>query len=135
MFLAAAAYGITVYKWAFTYGFCAAGIGIVVGLSMRFLGRGFSTRFAVAAAALTIAGCLLGRFFRVVIQVAVNRSITPLEVLRQDSFQDLAERAAAYFSLIDLVYWFVAVFFAAFLAIRPLTRSDRLAVGIYKKNH
>ncbi len=47
--LAAATYGITVATWAFSYGFAAAGVGIVIGLSMGFLGRGISTKFAVVA--------------------------------------------------------------------------------------
>lgn len=51
--LAAVAYGITVELWAFSYGFAAAGVGIIVGLSIGFLGRGISTKFAVAAALYT----------------------------------------------------------------------------------
>ena len=40
--LAAVAYGIIVEAWPFSYGFAAAGVGIVIGFSMGFLGRGIS---------------------------------------------------------------------------------------------
>lgn len=132
MLLAAAAYGITVAKWAFSYGFAAAAIGIFIGLSMQFLGRGIATKFTVVAAAFTITGCILGSFCRVIVERAVSSRTSPIDVLRSNSLSVLAERAASYFSLIDLVYWFVAVFFAVFLARRSLSRAERLAIGLYE---
>ena len=128
--LAAAAYGITVATWAFSYGFAAAGIGIVIGLSMQFLGRGISTKFAVVATVYTITGCVLGNLFRVIVELAVASATSPIDVLRNNSLSVFAERSVSYFSLVDLVYWFVAVFCAVFLAKRPLSRSERLAIGL-----
>jgi len=133
--LAAAAYGIVVAKWAFSYGFAAVGIGIAIGLSMQFIGRGISTRFAVIATVYTIAGCLLGNLFRVIVALAVAGATSPIDVLRNHSLSVLAERSVSYFSLVDLVYWFVAVFCAAFLARRSLSRSERLAIGTYELKH
>ena len=128
--LAAAAYGITVATWAFSSGFAAAVIGIVIGLSMRFLGRGISTKFSVVATAYTIIGCVLGILFRVVVELAVASATSPFDVLRNQSLSNLAERSVHYFSPVDLVYWFVAVFCAVFLAKRSLSRSERLAIGM-----
>ena len=54
--LAATIYGIVVAKWNFSYGFAAAGIGIVVGISMQYLGRGIEMKFTVAASVYTIPG-------------------------------------------------------------------------------
>jgi len=130
--LAAAAYGIVVAKWAFSYGFAAVGIGIAVGLSMQYLGRGISTRFAVLATAYTIAGCALGNLFRVIVELTLARGSSPIDVLRNHSLSVLAERSVSYFSLVDLVYWFVAVFCAVFLARRSLSRSEKLAIGTYE---
>ena len=128
--LAAVAYGITVATWAFSYGFAAAGVGIVIGLSMGFLGRGISTKFAVVAALYTITGCAIGNFFRVMIELATATS--PIEVLRNNSLSVFVERSISNVSFVDLVFWFVAVFCAVFLAKRPLSRSERLAVGMFE---
>lgn len=128
--LAAAAYGITVATWAFSYGFAAAGVGIVVGLSMGFLGRGISTKFVVVATLYTITGCVLGNLFRAIIELAPATS--PIDVLRSNSLSLVAERAISNVSFVDLVFWFVAVFAAVFLAKRPLSRSERLAIGLYE---
>ena len=128
--LSAAAYGITVATWAFSYGFAAAGIGIVIGLSMRYLGRGISTKFTVVATVYTITGCVLGNLFRVIVELAVASATSPVDVIRNNSLSVFAERSVACFSLVDLVYWFVAVFCAVFLARKSLSRSERLAIGL-----
>ena len=120
--LAAAIYAIIVARWNFSYGFAAASIGIVVGISMQYLGRGIKMKFAVAAAVYTVAGCFLGNIFRIV---------SPLDVFRSSDFSQIAW-SVSYISLGDLVFWFVAVFAAVFLVRRPLSHSDRLAIGIYE---
>ena len=121
--LAAATYSIVVGRWNFSYGFAAAGIGVAVGISMQYLGRGIDMKFAVAAALYTIAGCILGNVFRVV---------SPLDVFRSNDFSLIAGQLDSYISFVDFVFWFVAVFAAVFLARRPLSRSDKLAIGMYE---
>ncbi len=128
--LAAVAYGIIVATWHFSYGFAAAGIGVVIGISMQFLGRGISMKFAAVATVYTIAGCLLGNLFRVIMEQVRGTGTSPIDLLRNNSLSTLAEWSVSYVSLIDLVYWFVAVVAAVFLAKRPLTLAQRLAIGM-----
>jgi hypothetical protein len=128
--LAAVAYGITVASWPFSYGFAAAGIGVVIGFSMQFVGRGISMKFAVMATAYTIAGCLLGNLFRTIMERVRGTDASPIDILRNNSLSTLAEWSVSYVSLVDLVYWFIAVVAAVFLARRPLSRAQRLAIGM-----
>lgn len=130
--LAAAAYGITVATWTFSYGFAAAGVGIVIGLSMGFLGRGISTKFAVVATLYTITGCAIGNLFRAMVELAPATATSPIDVLRSNSLSVLVERSISNVSIVDLVFWFVAVFCAVFLAKRPLSRAERLAIGMFE---
>ena len=130
--LAAAAYGITVETWPFSYGFAAAGVGIVIGVSMQFLGRGISMKFAVVAAVYTIAGCVLGNLFVKIMNLAQANATSPIDVLRSNPLPVLAEWSVSGLSVIHLVFWFVAVFFAVFLVKRPLSRSERLAIGLFE---
>ena len=130
--LAAVIYGITTAIWSFASGFAAAGIGIAVGISMQYLGRGIETKFAVTASVFTIAGCVLGNVFRVVMEQARAYEISPLDVFRNNEFLVIAGWSVSDVSLIDLVFWFVAVWFAVFLVKRPLSRSETLAIGMYK---
>jgi dipeptide/tripeptide permease len=132
--LAAVAYGIIVESWPFSYGFAAAGVGTVVGFFMGFLGRGISIKFSVMAALYAIAGCVLGNLFVKIMSLAQATATSPSDVLRSNSLSVFAQWAVAGLLLIQLVFWFVAVVAAGFLAKRPLSRAQRLAIGMYELN-
>jgi hypothetical protein len=130
--LAAAAYAITVSVLPIAHGFAVAGIGVVIGVSMGFLGRGIATKFAVAATLYTILGCFVGTVFRVLMALAPPSATSPLDALRDNSLSVIVERSISHIHLIDLVYWFIAVFAAVFLARRALSRSQRLAIALFE---
>lgn len=130
MLLAAVAYGIVVEAWPFSYGFAAAGVGIMIGFFMGFLGRGISMKFSVAAAVYTIVGCILGNLFVKVMNLAQATATSPVDVFQDNSLSDLGRWSVSGLSLIHLVFWFVAVVAAVFLAKRPLSRAQRLAIGL-----
>ena len=87
-------------------------------------------KFAVLATVYTIAGCLLGNLFRVIVEQVRGTGTSPIDLLRNNSLSTLAEWSVSHVSLIDLVYWFVTVVAAVFLARRPLSRAQRLAIGM-----
>lgn len=130
--LAAIAYGLATITWAFSSGFAATGIGIAVGFSMQFLGRGIEAKFAVLASLYTIAGCLLGNILRVAMTMANGSPNSVAEILQSHSVSRLIEWSIADLSLVDLVFWGIAVWFAVFLVKRPLSRADNLALGTYR---
>ena len=130
--LAAAAFGIVVATLTFTYGFAAVAVGIVIGLAIGFLGRGISTKFAVAAAVFVMIGYVLGNLSWVIMDLAQARGTSPIDVLGNNSFPALARQAVADGFSIYLLYWFVAIIAAVFLSRRALSRSDRLAIGLYE---
>ena len=130
MLLAAVAYGIAVEAWPFSYGFAAAGVGTVIGFFIGFLGRGISLKFSVAAAVYTIIGCILGNLFVKVMNVAQATATSPVDVFQDNSLSELGRWSVSALSLIHLVFWFVAVVAAVFLAKRPLSRAQRLAIGL-----
>jgi hypothetical protein len=127
---AAVAYGIVVATWGFSYGFMAAGIGVVVGLSMGLPGRGITRKFSVVAAAYTLIGCVLGNLVLRIVNMSEASATSPLDVIQGSSLSALAQWSVAGLTLIHLVFWFVAVAAAVFLAKRPLSRSQRLAIAV-----
>jgi dipeptide/tripeptide permease len=130
MLLSAVAYGIAVETWAFSYGFAAAGVGIVIGFFMGFLGRGISMKFSVVAAVYTIVGCVLGNLFVKIVNLVQATAASPIDVIQSNSLSVLAQWSVSGLSLIHLVFWFVAVVAAVFLAKRSLSRAQRLAIGM-----
>jgi hypothetical protein len=70
--------------------------------------------------------------FRLVVELARASATSPVDVLRTKSLLALAESSISYVSFVDLVYWFVGVFCAVFFARRPLSRSERFAIGMWE---
>lgn len=132
MALGAVAYGIVVELWPFSYGFAAAGVGIVIGFFKGFLGRGISMKFSVMAAVYTLIGCVLGNLFAKIMNLVQATGTSPGDLVQNNPLSVLAQWSVAGLSLIHLVFWFVAVFAAVFLTKRPLTRAQKLAVGMHR---
>ncbi|MGI9200226.1 MAG: hypothetical protein ACR2QL_04155 [Woeseiaceae bacterium] len=128
--IAAAAYGIIATKWSFSHGFAMASIGIVVGISMQFLGRGISAKFAALAAVYTIAACLLGNIFTVALRPGFIAAGSLLDALQGISILEVLKQSTFDIHLGDLIYFFIAIVAAVFLVKRPLSRAERLAIGM-----
>ncbi len=75
---------------------------------------------------------ILGNLVRAMVELAPATATSLIDVLRGSSFSALVERSNYYLFSIALVYWFVAVVAAVFLARRPLSRSQRLAIGLFE---
>lgn len=131
--VAAVIYALVAVRFPYAYGFAAAGVGLIVGVSMRYLGRGIDAKFGVLAAAFTVLGWILGNWFASVLSIAASHRISPIEVLRSDHLSELAGWSILDVSLGDMIYWFVAVFCAVFLAKKPLSRAERLAIGLWRR--
>ena len=65
-------------------------------------------------------------------KLALAYASSPFHVIQRHGLPEIAGRAIAMISLIDLVFWFVSVWFAVFLVQRPLSREERLAIGTYE---
>ena len=130
--LAAVAYAIVAIVLPQATIFAAAGVGILVGLAVGFLGRGITSKFGVMAALYTIAGCILGNIFAAALQLAPQRPTSLLEILPDAPVSEVLELGLSFIGLGDMIFWFVGVFAAVFLAKRALSRADKLALGRYE---
>ena len=122
---------VVVSRWPFAFGFATAGMGIIIGLAMQFAGRGIDVRFSVLAASFTIVACLATSLVAVSHHYQSSGN-SALQVLSGHSVSWTAQRVFQQFSF---VYCFVAVFAAVFLAKRPLSRTQRLAIGLRNMRH
>ena len=132
MLIGAFAYSMFGGARSFGQGFAVAGIGVLVGAAMGFLGRGISSRFDVLAAVYTVGGYLLGNLARTVSAQARDTATSVVEVLTNTPLATLAGWLFSDFYVIDIVFLLVAVVAAVFLAKRALSRADRLALGMYR---
>ncbi len=77
--VAALIWGAVTVSTGYQIGYLALGVGFLVGFAVRFGGRGFETRFAVAAAVLALLGCVLGNLFAICGFVAQGEGMPLLE--------------------------------------------------------
>ena len=131
--LGAIAYGMFSPYLGQGYGFAIAAVGCFVGFAIGFLGRGIESRFGVLAGLCAIAGCLLGYVVRAMLTATPRSATSLMDVFGNKPISELVSDAGHYFYLIDLVYWFIAVFAAVFLAKRGLSREERLSLGTYER--
>lgn len=114
------------------YSILAAGIGIAIGLTMQFLGRGIERNFAVAASVLALLGCMLGNMFAIVTKFALANAESPFGVLHNAEVSELYRWMFSELRFADLMFWAIGIGGAAYFSRRPLTREEGLALHTYK---
>ena len=102
----------------------AIGVGLFVGSAVRVLGRGIDRAFGVAAAVLSLAGCVVGNFLWAAYFFAQELGIALLEGLDLlIGFPSLAfGLMKATFSANDILYYGIAAFVGYRLAFKSLPK-------------
>jgi hydrogenase maturation factor len=99
--------GITVLTH-FQIGYMAVGVGFLVGIMMRWAGRGYTPIFSICGAALAIVGCVLGNLLTGCVEVAKFTEVPFLTVLGQMNFDFAKGILQAGFSPIDILFYVFA---------------------------
>ena len=132
--LAAGIYAVIAVVAGYAVSFMAIGVGVLVGITIQYLGRGIESKFTVLASVLAVVGCVLGNVFAALILTARAARASASDVLSEITFGSLVDYAVSTFQLIDIVYWALAVWAASYFARRPLTREQGLAVYTYENS-
>ena len=101
-------------------GFMAIGVGIVVGMGVRFFGAGIDMVYGLIGASFALLGCVLGNLFSQVGFAANAESIGYFQML---SFLDIETIISIFqesFSGMDLLFYGFAVFEGYKFAFRPI---------------
>jgi len=99
--------GITVAT-NFQIGYMAVGVGFLVGLAMRFAGRGVGQPYHVIGAVLALLGCALGNLFTGCVLVAREYQVSFGEVLSKLDVEMAGEIMGAMFSPMDILFYVLA---------------------------
>ncbi len=99
--------GVTVAT-NFQIGYMAVGVGFLVGLAMRFAGRGVGQPYHVIGAVLGLLGCALGNLFTGCVLVAREYQVGFGEVLSKLDVEMAGEIMGAMFSPMDLLFYVLA---------------------------
>jgi hypothetical protein len=96
----------------------AVGVGFLVGLGIRILGRGATPIFGVMGALLSLGACLAGNYLTVGIIASRELGIPLMEALLQtDLIIQVMQEAS--FGLIDLLFYGIALYTGFKLSFNP----------------
>lgn len=122
--IGAAAWAITTYASGYQIGFMAIGIGFLVGYAIRATGKGISSVFGVAGAALSLLGCALGNLLAVTAIVADSEGVAFATAVSQLTPALAQELMVAFFSPMDVVFYAIAAYEGYKLSFRQIAGEE-----------
>ena len=108
----------------FQIGFMAVGIGIMVGFAVRLAGKGIYQSFGIAAAIIALLSCLFGNLFSMIGLIADYEQMTYFDVLLNLNFAYIPELMFADFSIIDILFYVLAISAGYKYAFREITEEE-----------
>jgi hypothetical protein len=90
-------------------GWMAVGVGALVGVAIRFAGKGVDNSFGYAGAVISLLGCVIGNFLTVVIVISRQESMPIMEILSRINPQIFMELMKDTFHPMDLLFYALAV--------------------------
>jgi hypothetical protein len=108
----------------FQIGFMAVGVGFLTGYGVRKLGQGIDKSFGVVGAVLSLAGCLAGNLLVICIAGSKELGIGVFELLTHMTPSVYVNLLKETFSVIDLVFYAIAVYEGFKFSIVRITAAD-----------
>jgi hypothetical protein len=123
-FFGAGVWAATTVATGYQIGWMAIGIGFVVGLAMRLVGKGIDPIFGIVAAVLSLVGCVTGNLLTMTYFIADSQGIPYTELLAQMNLELAIEIMTVTFDPMDILFYAIAVYFGYRYAFRQLTEAD-----------
>ena len=126
MLISAIIWGVVSYVTNYQIGWMAIGVGFLVGIAVKFFGKGKSMMFGISSALLALIGCVLGNLIFYSGIIAREESAAFLQVL----FVLLSKPAAAIevfsiaFGFMDILFYVLAAY-VGFSTAMDLKRSRK----------
>lgn len=105
-------------------GYMAIGVGFLVGVGVRFLGKGLDKSFGLVGGGLALVGCLLGNLLTVLIVVSREFEVSFFDLLINLNFEIVVEFMKVTFSPIDLLFYGLAVYAGYRYAFKRVTKEE-----------
>ena len=126
MFVGAIIWGAISYFTEYQIGWMAIGVGFLVGIAIRFFGRGKSLTFGISGAVLALIGCLLGNllFYAGIMAKIQNASFLEMFFILLLSPVAAIEVFSIAFDFMDIFFYALAAY-AGFSTAMDIKRSRR----------
>jgi hypothetical protein len=105
-------------------GLIAIGVGILAGLGVRYLGKGFDTIYGIVGAVTALFGIVIGNVLTIVVFIAQEFDVTYMEVVQALDVTVIVEAMRLTFAPIDLLFYALAIYYGYRYAMRRLTPKE-----------
>ena len=115
--------GVTVVT-DYQIGWMAVGLGFLVGIAIRTMGRGIDQVFGVVGAVMALVGCVLGNVFTIAWYISAQTGSSLMSVLTQLDMELMIDLITESFQVMDILFYGLALYFGYKYAFRQLTSDD-----------
>ncbi|WP_238531026.1 hypothetical protein [Imtechella halotolerans] len=122
--LAALLWGAITVATGYQIGFMAIAVGALVGLSIRFVGKGVDKIFGISGGIIAVLSCVLGNFFSIIGFIANTEGLGYFETLNVFNYSQLIPIMIETFSGIDLLFYGIAAYEGYKFSFRTFTEKD-----------
>ncbi|GAE88434.1 hypothetical protein [Acetivibrio straminisolvens] len=93
----------------YRFSYAAIGLGCLVGLAVRLLGKGSELRFRIAGALLSLFGCFLGNIFIIYALLAKEWDVSFFQIMGTVSISETLLYLRLTFNLKDVLFYGLAL--------------------------
>ncbi|MCT4663762.1 MAG: inorganic phosphate transporter [Flavobacteriales bacterium] len=125
--IGAAIWGFITVKTGYQIGYMAIGIGALVGLSMRYFGKGIDQIFGISGGIIAFLSVAIGNFLSIIGLFAKDAGVPFFEILNSFDYAYLPEIMKESFQFMDIVFYGIAIYEGynfSFLNLEPETDDE-----------
>lgn len=105
-------------------GWMAIGVGFLVGIAVRMFGKGVDKTFAVAGAAISLAGCVVGNLLTILIVISRQESIPLLDIISRLTPAIAIDVMKETFHPMDALFYGIAIYAGYQYSLRRVTDEE-----------
>lgn len=119
-------WGAITVATGYQIGYMAIAIGAIVGISIRFMGKGIDQIFGISGGLIAVLSCLLGNILSIIGFIANTENVGYIEALTLFDYSKLIPIMTETFSPIDLLFYGIAAYEGYKLSFRAFTEEELL---------
>jgi hypothetical protein len=133
-FIGAVLWASITYFAEYQIGWLAVGVGFLVGLGVRKLGKGVDKEFGVVGGIIALISVVLGNFLASIGFLATVFEVGYIEMLIAFNYAMTFELLKETFSVMDLLFYGIAIYEGYRFSFRKITKEQLLEGAVTKTN-
>lgn len=123
-------WALITYATDYQIGWMAVGVGFLVGLGLRSMGRGMERIFGVAGALMALLSVVLGNFLVIIGMIAKLEGASIFEILFRFKYSLTFFLMKETFQVMDVLFYGIAIYAGYRYSFRKVTQADLLEGAI-----